>query len=274
MDSSVVPAERGLVVGWMKVVEAALMGDGGGTGWHFLGSERAMAFPQSIRTYVRGFREDLPVILGRVTSSASSSLQGAVASMLLEGAPREQRQQQGRAVATTWVSVDSGLVMSWKAAELITDGLRRSLVAADDKGAHPCPILQTFEMTINRCAWESGVFLADVPWILDSVEGIGARAEVGGGGLVVVEASAAAAVAPGLKPENGSSEPGKQEQERPMDGMAVSCFCALSARCTQSVQRSVWVECKLLLVLHQARLTTSTPEQMDEMCGAGKTLVY
>lgn len=69
-----------------------------------------MAFPQSIHTYLRGFRADLPVMLGRVRSSASSTLQGAVQSILYD-VPQP-------ATGATWVSVDTGLLMSWKARPL------------------------------------------------------------------------------------------------------------------------------------------------------------
>lgn len=102
-------------------------------------------------------------------------------------------------------------------------------------------------MTISRCAWEAGVFMADAPWVLDSIESVGSHAAHEG-------------VVPIAAPWDANGTAGGEA--RPLDEMAVSCFCTLSAECLHAVQRSVWVECKLLLLLHHQRLNG----QMDTLC--------
>lgn len=74
--------------------------------WYYLGGNGAMPFPDRIPGYLSQFDPEMPLILGRVLSSASPSIPSAIGSVLYEDSSDNPGSQ------VTWSTISSGMIIS------------------------------------------------------------------------------------------------------------------------------------------------------------------
>lgn len=166
--------------------------------WYFVSRDTVMPFPNQIARTVHVVHPDTPVIISYLQSSYDMPVQ----ELYIAGPALAQlyRAEGG----LTYGALEIGMIISRGAMKLLSENL----------GREPCTFLASADLTISRCAWRIGIYMAHHE-----------------------------KMRPFLSP---GDEPGDTQSDPAVAKDAVLCSDTMSVHYMDMAYRSRWVECDLI----------------------------